>query len=69
MPYLLREKDIAYTILPTSATMIMDPIDAPWDGATLVVGAHCLHNVDIAYSNAVNTIATFLDLIHQKISS
>ena len=30
--YLLSEKYISYRILPTSTTMMEEPIGAPWDG-------------------------------------
>ena len=32
--YLLRENDNAYRILPPSTKMMVDPIGAPWAGAT-----------------------------------
>ena len=32
--YILNKRDIAYGVLPSSTTMMEDPIGAPWAGTT-----------------------------------
>ena len=67
--YLPSENCVAYIILPTSTTIIEDPIVASWYGTTWLLVSMPSTLLQNTFQTASRLLSTLLNPLHQPISS